>query len=359
MEVRVDRREPESLEAAHLLQSGFWCRFKEKFGWNPFAFHVWIRHTTWEGEFNLFLHLRTLFPGFSISYVPFGPAFPERFGKGTSLTEEGGILIEQIGEALRKELPSHCHVVRFDLPWEKPLRVDGDSKLSVRRDLHLYKALLDIQPPDTVILDLTQTEEDLLKGMKPKTRYNVRLAMKKGVVVRQGTEEDLEAWYTLYQETAVRDRIAIHPYSYYRTLFELSHTFTGESPILSLFLAHYEGVLIGGIIVALFKDEALYLYGASSNQHRNVMASYLLQWEAIQWAKSMGARTYDLFGIPPCEDPTHPMVGLYRFKTGFGGRILHRWGSWDYPIHWIVYGIYRQAEQVRTWYYKVFRKRFP
>ncbi len=359
MEVRVDRRDPESLDAAHLLQSGFWCRFKEQFGWTPFAFQVRVRHSNGEGTFNLFLHLRALFPGFSLAYVPFGPAFPLESGSETSRVEEGFLLLERIGKVLGKELPSLCHLVRFDVPWENPLGKVRNLNSSVRQDIHLYKALTDIQPPDTVLLDLTQTEEELLNGMKPKTRYNVRLALKKGVEVRTGTVADLEQWYVLYRETAIRDRIGIHPYAYYRALFDLTHSYGGESPMLSLFLASYEGTLVGGIIVALFKNEAIYLYGASSNQHRNVMASYLLQWEAIKWAKGLGASTYDLFGIPPTEDPTHPMVGLYRFKTGFGGRILHRWGSWDYPIHRIPYGIYRQGERLRYWYHKVFRKRFP
>lgn len=348
MEVWIERRDPESLEALHLLQSGFWCRFKEKFGWSAAGFHIWFRDKDKEVQIPLFVHLRTLFPGFALAYVPFGPAFP---------LEDRWALLGKIAGALGKELPSACILVRFDLPWEKLLAGDNDfiPQISTR----LRKAPVDIQPPDTVVLDLTQSEEELLNGMKPKTRYNVRLAMKKGVEVRPGTTADLEQWYTLYQETAFRDRIAIHPYSYYRTLFELSLSYGGESPLLSLFLASYEGTPVGGIIVALFKGEAFYLYGASSNQHRNVMASYLLQWEAIKWAKREGASRYDLFGIPPQEDPAHPMGGLYRFKTGFGGRILHRWGSWDYPIHRIRYEFYRQAERLRYGYHKVLRKRFP
>jgi lipid II:glycine glycyltransferase (peptidoglycan interpeptide bridge formation enzyme) len=352
MEVRIERKDPESLEAPHLFQSGFWCRFKERFGWTPLAFRVGMGDGEGEREIPLFLHLRTLVHGFSIAYVPFGPTFPRGLGEDTRWT-----LLSHIAEALGKELPSPCRMIRFDLPWEKPSKVEN-LRLHPHPDTRLYKAPMDIQPPDTVVLDLTQTEEELLLGMKPKTRYNVRLALKKGVEVRQGRVEDLSEWYKLYRETAERDRIAIHPYAYYRTLFDLSLSYGGDSPQLSLFLAFYEGTLVGGIIAALFKDEAFYLYGASSNQHRNVMASYLLQWEAIKWAKQGGATQYDLFGIPPTEDPAHPMGGLYRFKTGFGGRILHRWGSWDYPLHGIPYKIYRQAERFRYWYHKVFRKRF-
>jgi len=354
MEVRIEGRDPESLEAPHLFQSGFWCRFKEKFGWSPFTFRVWVSNKEGKGEIPLFLHLRTLLPGLSIAYVPFGPTFPAELGEVEALR---WVFLSRISEILGKELPFSCRMIRFDLPWEKP-SMGENLQFNPSLNARLCKAPMDIQPPDTVILDLTQTEEELLLGMKPKTRYNVRLAMKKGVEVRIGGVEDLTEWYKLYRETAQRDRIAIHPYTYYRTLFDLSFSYGGDSPQMSLFLAFYEGLLVGGIIVALFKEEAIYLYGASSNQHRNVMASHLLQWEAMKWAKQRGAKQYDLFGIPPTEDPAHPMVGLYRFKTGFGGRILHRWGSWDYPIHRIPYGIYRQAERFRYWYHKVFRKRF-
>ena len=358
MEVRIEGRDPESLEAPHLFQSGFWCRFKERFGWTPVAFQVGIRPKEGEGEIPLFLLLRTLYPGFSIAYVPFGPTLPLGFSEDTQwMLLSRWAILQRIAEALGKELPSLCRMIRFDLPWEKPSKGEN-LQLNPPPDTRLCKAPMDIQPPDTVVLDLSRTEEELLLGMKPKTRYNVRLAMKKGVEVRQGRVEELPAWYSIYQETAERDRIAIHPYTYYRTLFDLSLSYGGESPQLSLFLAFYEGILVGGIIVALFKGEAIYLYGASSNQHRNVMASHLLQWEAMKWARQRGATQYDLFGIPPAEDPAHPMGGLYRFKTGFGGRILHRWGSWDYPIHGVSYEIYRQAERFRNWYHKVFRKRF-
>ena len=356
MEIWIEQRDPDSLQAPHLFQSGFWCRFKEKFGWTPLAFQVGISLREGEGEIPLFLHLRTLFSVFSIAYIPFGPDFPTGLGE-----DSRWVLLNSVSMSLEKELPFPCQMIRFDLPWEKPSSAESSQlkpHLNIHPQIRFYKAPMDIQPPDTVVLDLTQSEEQLLLGMKPKTRYNLRLAMKKGIEVRSGTVEDLSNWYKLYRETAARDRIAIHSYTYYRTLFDLSLSYRGDSPRIALFLASYEGTLIGGIIAALFKDEAIYLYGASSNQHRNVMASYLLQWEAMKWAKQGGARRYDLFGISPTDDPTHPLGGLYRFKTGFGGRILHRWGSWDYPIHGIPYGIYREAERFRYWYHKVFRKHF-
>jgi lipid II:glycine glycyltransferase (peptidoglycan interpeptide bridge formation enzyme) len=216
---------------------------------------------------------------------------------------------------------------------------------------------LDIQPPDTVILSLEGDDEVLLGAMKPKTRYNIRLAEKKGVLVRCGTVEELSLWYELYRETAERDGIGLHEYGYYRRLFDLAETYSGKKPLLRLLLATAEEKLLAGIIVAVFDEHAFYLYGASSNEMRNYMASYLLQWRAMVLAKSLGARDYDLFGIPPRDDPGHAMYGLFRFKTGFGGTFLHRPGSYDFPFKYFAYLGYRGAEGIRKWYHKSWAKR--
>ena len=129
-----------------------------------------------------------------------------------------------------------------------------------------------------------------------------------------------------------------------------------SAPEVGLFTATYEGELIAGIIVLLYGNRATYLYGASSNSKRNLMPNYALQWEAMKYAKETGCDEYDLFGIPPENDPGHPMYGLYRFKTGFGGKIIRRPGCWDLPLNPAGYRLYRTAEKVRNWYYKRFRK---
>jgi lipid II:glycine glycyltransferase (peptidoglycan interpeptide bridge formation enzyme) len=219
---------------------------------------------------------------------------------------------------------------------------------------------MDIQPPDTAVLDLGYEEESLLAAMKTKTRYNIGLAAKKGVRVEEGTAADLPAWYRMYQETAQRDRITLHAFDYYRRQFELAYAGgpdgPGQAPELKLLLARHEGDLLAGIIVAVHGSAATYLYGASSDAKRNLMPAYALQWEAIRLVRRRGCRTYDLFGIPPSPDPAHPMHGLYRFKTGFGGRIVNRPGCWDYPYSRPGYTAYALAERARSWYYRRFRK---
>ena len=244
----------------------------------------------------------------------------------------------------------------------------------------LHKAPMDIQPPSTVILELGYEEEALLAAMKPKTRYNIKLAEKKGVRVEEGSSEDLPAWYELYRQTARRDRITLHAFDYYRLQFDIARGGPGAAeqepgvepamepgrkpgeepgsyPQLKLLLARHEGELLAGVIVALHGQQATYLYGASSDSKRNLMPAYALQWEAMRLARRAGCRTYDLFGIPPAPDSPHPMQGLYRFKTGFGGRIVNRPGCWDYPYLRAGYAAYAVAERARAWYYRRFRKR--
>ena len=225
---------------------------------------------------------------------------------------------------------------------------------------------MDVQPPDTVVLDLGYEEESLLAAMKAKTRYNIGLAAKKGVRVEEGGAADLPAWYELYRQTARRDRITLHDYEYYRRQFELAQAgavggaparrLADAGPELKLLLARHEGDLLAGILLAVHGRAATYLYGASSDAKRNLMPAYALQWEAIRIARRQGCLTYDLFGIPPSPDPAHPMHGLYRFKTGFGGRLVNRPGCWDFPYRRAAYAAYAVAERARAWYYRRWRK---
>jgi lipid II:glycine glycyltransferase (peptidoglycan interpeptide bridge formation enzyme) len=203
--------------------------------------------------------------------------------------------------------------------------------------------------------------------MKAKWRYNIRLAQKKGVQVTEEGEKGLDEFMQLYRETSKRDKIAIHSPSYYRTLFQtvsqIRTRVSANSPIenlpeLSLYIARHEGNAIAGIIVLRYGRMSTYLYGASSDQKRNLMPAYALQWYAIQDAKRKGASSYDLFGIPPeGTDDSHPMAGLYLFKTGFGGEIVHRYGAHDVALHSVLYRIFRASEAMRLMWHKKLRKK--
>jgi lipid II:glycine glycyltransferase (peptidoglycan interpeptide bridge formation enzyme) len=264
-------------------------------------------------------------------------------------------MLAALAAALRPHLPRGTFVLRFDLPWEKggesPAAAGGPGTLSVR------KAPNDIQPPSTVLVDLRPSEEGILAAMKPKTRYNVRLAARRGVAVSCGTEADFDRWYELYRVTSRRDRIAIHSRLYYADLLSHARLYGGASPRVELLLARRGGELLAGNIVILWKHTAVYLTGASANEHRNLMPTYALQWHAMRLAREAECRVYDLYGIPPLPDPGHPMYGLYQFKTGFSDRVLRRWGTWDVPYHSLPFLLYSSAEAARMAFFRGMRKR--
>ena len=248
---------------------------------------------------------------------------------------------------IRRQLPGNVTFVRFDLPWNK------NGITGIKRPF--VKSAVEVQPPDTVVIDLTKSNDTILREMKKKTRYNIRLAERKGVEIRRIDDELLPEWYEIYQETAERDKIGIHSIDYYLTVYrEIKRSSFAEPLLLG---AYIEGRLSAGIFIVLCQDKATYLYGASSDSYRNYMPNYLLQWEGLRRAKAAGCREYDMYGIPPEDDPDHPMYGLYRFKTGFGGEIVHMAGCYDYPVRIIPYYAYRAMEMLRNFYYKRLKKR--
>jgi lipid II:glycine glycyltransferase (peptidoglycan interpeptide bridge formation enzyme) len=374
MEIDIRPDSPRSCDSADsFLQSAFWGEFKADFGWLPRHFSIGDLSEAVLGRIDaarksiLVLERGLAGPlgkGPSFAYVPDGPEMdiPEN---------ESAPFLETLSRALRPLLSKTCVFIRYDPPWFRLEKAragdnpDGDVAMGSRKDisrpvigLPLRRAAADIQPPDTVLMDLRHSAEDLLEAMKPKWRYNIRLAEKKGVRVREAGREAIALFYRMYEETATRDRIAIHPEDYYQRLF--SHASGGGAkPKLDLRLwiaSHDEDELAS--IVTLFRGKrAVYLYGASFSTKRSLMPAYALQWSAILAAKEAGCEEYDFYGIPPVDDPQHPMAGLYRFKTGFGGSVAHRAGSWDYPLRPLSYRIFRSAEAARTWYYKDFRKR--
>lgn len=313
------------------LQSSLWASFKSAFGWKSHFFE-------YEGE-KLSVLVRRFGKLFSLAYIPYAPV--------------GDSDLKELSGFLKKKLPAGCIFIRYDLPRfvEKEGAWSSDNKVPDG----FYKASLDIQPPSSVQLDLTLSEAELLKGMKDRARRNIRTAEKRGVKVEVCGVDKLPLWYDLYRETAERDRISIHGFNYYQKLFLLAEE--QKEIDVRLYLASVEDDVIAGIITVFNGNEAVYLYGASCGRKRETMPAYALQWQAIRDAKASGCTFYDFFGIPPAPDENHPMYGLYCFKTGFGGHIIHRPGCWDYPCRPVLYRMYRLAEAARRYYYKTFRKK--
>ena len=320
-------------QAAFFLQSGFWGAFKARFGWEALAFKV-----EQEGGFPLLVLRRSLMRGFSLAYIPWGPQLPP------GLPDEArGAVLKRLALAIKAQLPPDTVFIRFDPPWY----TEGAGTPSPQIPAPFVRAGADIQAPDTVLVDLNQPMEGLLAQMKPKWRYNARLALKKGVTLRRAASGEIGVFYGLLKETAGRDGIAIHSEEYYKALLEINEWYKGSGADTRLYLAEHEGDTIAGIVTLFRGREAVYLYGASSDKKRNLMAPYALQVKAMEDAITAGCGQYDLFGIPPNDDPAHPMAGLYRFKTGFGGRIIHRPGSWDFPCRPLIYRLFRSAESFR------------
>jgi lipid II:glycine glycyltransferase (peptidoglycan interpeptide bridge formation enzyme) len=337
--------------AESFLQSGFWGGFKARFGWEAFAFKaVWDNGL--DGvEKPLLVLRRRLSPGFALAYVPWGPELPGINADGIDTagfkTRETGV--RELAASLRKLLPKDTVFIRFDIPWY----TTGENPLP--NPPPPFVRSTEIQAPDTVLIDLLSPMESVMEQMKPKWRYNARLALKRGVSVERAGVEQLDVFYGLLKETARRDGIAIHGIEYYRGLFESANSgdansgddYPGKKPDIRLYLAKHEGEVLAGIVTLFRGAKAVYLYGASSGKKRNLMAPYALQVKAMEDAKASGCAEYDLYGIPPNNEPSHPMAGLYLFKTGFGGKIVHRPGCWDYPCYNLLYHVYFFAEKTR------------
>jgi lipid II:glycine glycyltransferase (peptidoglycan interpeptide bridge formation enzyme) len=256
-----------------------------------------------------------------------------------------------LAAALRPLLPKDTAFIRFDPPWY----TEGTETPPPPVGPPFVRSAADVQPPDTVLVDLAPSEHDILMAMKPKCRYNIKFAEKRGVTLRRLDAEGLDIFYSIFLETAERDGINIHSLEYYKTLFAHCSNYPGQE--LRLYLAEHEGDSLGALIVLIRGREAVYLYGASSNRKRNLMAAYALQWRAMKDARAAGCTEYDLFGIAPGNDPSHPMAGLYRFKTGFGGRVIHRPGCWDYVYKPLTKNIFSAAEKTRKALWNLKKKR--
>lgn len=186
--------------------------------------------------------------------------------------------------------------------------------------------------------------------MKQKTRYNVRLASRKGVTVRSGTIKDLDLLYHMYAETSLRDGFTIRNQAYYESVWgtfiqaNQSLNIDSESakkvPMAEALIAEVDQEPVAAVIVFRFGEKAWYLYGMSRAIHREKMPNYLLQWEAIRRAKVAGCHTYDLWGAPNHFDENDPLWGVYRFKEGLGGRVVCHLGAWDLPTRPILYTLY-------------------
>ncbi len=292
----------------------------------------------------------------SIAYVPYGPEVEPS-------EENQGYFLEQLSESLRTFLPLKCIMIRYDLPWQSLwakdescydlhgnwLGVPEKSIQEIRLNYstahwRLRKANTDILPSNTMFMDLRKDTDMLFESMKPKTRYNINLSKRKGVNVRSLGIESLEIWYDLYRQTAARNNFFLHDIHYFRIVLSARANDTSSPADVYLLVAEVEDKPLAAMFLVISANRGTYLYGASASENRNYMATYALQWRAMEMAKERGCTEYDFFGTAPNPDPSHPMYGLYRFKKGFGGEMYHRMGCWDYPLDMEKYSYYTSME---------------
>lgn len=345
-----------------LHQTAFWGRVQHRLGVGIDAFALAYRSPSCASvSSGDFLVVRTpLADGRECAYVPWGPEVAPDAGSA-------GAFLERASRELRPMLGPRCAFIRWDLPWTSLHAREPDDftpdggwrgpppghlrELRVNfgtREHNLHKAPRDLLPPDTVLVDLTVPDDVLLGRMHPKTRYNIGLARRRGVVVEVGARADLAAWYQLYLETAARAHFAPLPFARFDAF--LAETAEGSaSPVTPhLLLARHQGRLLAGALLAIGSARATYMYGASSREQPDAMAPYALQWAAIQRAKAAGCREYDMFGAAPRSGAPHPLAGVHRFKIGFGGALVHREGCWDYPYDEATYTAFRRWEEATT-----------
>jgi peptidoglycan pentaglycine glycine transferase (the first glycine) len=325
-----------ALPNAHVLQNWAWGAFKSRHGWHATRLLFEEQGQTIAAASVLRRRL-PLLPA-SILYVPKGPIVDWADGAraGQVLAELEGLARDLRAISIKLD-PDIYYAGRAPEFSTRPACARDVAGLLAGRGWRLSPEQIQFQ--NTVLLDLAHNEDDLLAGMKQKTRYNVRLAMRRGVQVREGTEADLGLFYDLYAETAQRDGFPIRPPEYY---YDAWRTFL-KAEQARLLLAEVEGDTVAGLILFTFGPAAWYMYGASSDRHRNLMPNNLLQWEAMRCARAAGCALYDLWGAPDQLDESDPMWGVVRFKLGLGGELAEGLGAWDFTVSRAGYWLYTEV----------------
>jgi peptidoglycan pentaglycine glycine transferase (the first glycine) len=303
---------------AHLLQMGEWGELKKDFGWKP-------ARIIFDSQTGAQILFRRLPLGLTIGYLP-KPVMGDK--------------LQETSNEFWKEVDSVCK--RNKAIFLK-LEPDTWSKEFILHPLSFILSSHNIQPPRTIVISIKDNEDQILSRMKPKCRYNIRLAEKKGITVRAW--DDIPAFHEMMTVTGGRDNFGVHSKEYYQRAYELFH----PKGTCELLVAEYEGKPLASLMVFANGKRAWYVYGASNDHERNRMPTYLLQWQAIRWAKARGCDEYDLWGVPDeneqileanFESRHDGLWGVYRFKRGFGGQLKRAAQALDRVYNPLLYWLY-------------------
>lgn len=359
----------------HFLQTYEWGQVKAKYRWSP-RYAVWDSSGQWKvgsdpNRLSTFhspvaaaLILKRTIPmagmsaRLSILYVPKGPLLDwSNEALRNRVLNDLQSLANKEGAIFLKMDPDV--ILGTGVPGTMDYVVDeGGQTVMFELEQRGWRYSSDqIQFKNTVLIDLSPSEEEMLALMKQKTRYNIRLAEKKDVVLRIGTQGDFDVLYKMYAETSLRDRFVIRDQEYYKTVWQtfvinprpgvsnLESQITSPQlsiPSAEILIAEVNNEPIAAIFVFYFSGRAYYVYGMSRDVHREKMPGYLLQWEAIKRAKAKGCRIYDLWGAPDVFGESDTMWGVFRFKQGLGGKVVRTLGAWDYAPNPFWYKLYSE-----------------
>ncbi len=296
----------------HPLQSPEWAAFRKKTGTKVIE----------TKNFRLTIHKIPRL-NLSIGYFPKGEMPDEK-------------ILSELREIGKRE---NCIFIQLE-----PNVVQNERDEQQLLNFGLKKAAHPLFTKYTFILDLTKSEDELLKGMHPKTRYNIKIAKKHSVeIVEDDSDRAFEEYLKLTKETTKRQKFYAHTENYHRLMWE-----TLKGKIAHLFLARHKGKILAAWIVFAFDGILYYPYGSSSSEHRETMASNLLMWEVILWGKKQGLKKFDMWGaMGPNPDSNDPWFGFHRFKQGYGPKHIEFIGSYDLVIRPLWYELYKLADKIR------------
>jgi len=304
-------------EMASFMQGWDWGELKRQFGWTIARFCIFDDNNSPIVGIQMMLRRRAAFlekVNVGLAYIPRGPIGDLTDTRSMALLDYARLYAKSQGASFLRVEPEHN--VNFNF---------SNILISNR-----YKRSSDfVQIRHTGHIDLVPNLDQIIAGFKSKTRYNIRLGIRKGVTVRKASKyTDFQSFYDNTVETGYRDGFAVHSKDYYYSVWQSYNPKDG-----ALFIASYGDEDVASLLVIKSGEVATYLYGASSSRYRNMMPSHVLQWEAIKWAQEMGCRIYDLWGMDDPEDDSDPMRGVGRFKHGFNPTLIAHPGTYDFVIN--------------------------
>lgn len=298
----------------HIVQADIWAQFKTLFG-TP-ALKI--------GDLNITKHKIPFLP-YYVGYCPRVNFFDQKFGWNE---------LKQIAKA------NKIAFIRFDVPniTTEQIQKGLGTKLLNEVKHNCKKSPRSTFAKWNIIMDISKSQEELIAGCNQKTRYNIRIAAKKGVTTKiRNDDEGFEIFYDLLKMTSRRQKYLIHPKSYYKKLFELLK----NRNMANILVNFYEGKPLAAWMILNYKKTLYYPYGGSSDEHRNTMASNLLAWESIKFGKSLGCEVFDMWGAT--NDPKSTWWGFTKFKLGYGGDLVEYIDSYDFVVNGFVYWIFNFA----------------